>query len=174
MILVSHNVYLSPVSANDADAVVECMRDKEIYNNTMRIPFPYSYEDARLWLEDSIIFEEENGFNRNFAIRNETGKMMGVIGFHFNYGVRAEKSEIGYWLGKAYWNRGNMTSVVKKFCAIAKEQYDMKILEAYVFDFNNPSQKVLLKAGFTEKERLPKWFKKDGQKVDAVKFVMLL
>ena len=174
MILVSNNVYLSPVSEQDADAVVACMCDKEIYNNTMRIPFPYSYENARLWLEDSIIFEEENGFNRNFAIRNHAGKMIGAIGFHFNYGVEAEKSEIGYWLGKAYWGKGIMTSVVIKFCEIAKEKYSLKTLEAHVFEFNYASRKILLKAGFTEKQLLPNWFKKDGQKIDAVKFELAL
>ncbi|MDB5283517.1 MAG: acetyltransferase [Bacteroidota bacterium] len=174
MIFVSNNIWLSEVSLNDADELVYCMGNKDIYDNTMRIPFPYSRANAISWLENSILFEKENGFNHNFAIRNQTGKLIGLIGFHFNYGVKADKSEIGYWLSKDYRNQGIMTSVIKIFCQLAKEQYKMKALEAGVFAFNAASQQVLFKAGFTQKERRPEWFKKEGQKIDAVIFAKVL
>jgi RimJ/RimL family protein N-acetyltransferase len=170
MIFVSHNICLSPVSEDDAASVVECMRDKEISYNTARIPYPYSMEDARIWLEDSIVFFEENGFYRNYAIRNESQHMIGAIGFHFNNGVESKDSEIGYWLGKSYWNRGIMTRVLRKFCEIAEKQYRMEILTAGVFIFNTASQRLLLGAGFRHTETTTGKIKKDGVKIDIMKF----
>ena len=170
MIFVTDNVYLSTVSQQDADDIVLYMRDIEISQNTLRIPFPYTLEDARWWIDDNRDFEEETGVNRNFAIRNESGRMLGSIGVHFNHGMDAGKSEFGYWLGKMHWNKGIMTAAIKKFSELAREKYKMKTLEAHVFSFNPASQKVLLKAGFTQQEYLPHWYKKAGKQIDAVKF----
>ena len=138
------------------------------------IPYPYSLEDAQTWLEDNDIFTDENGFSRNYAIRDSAGKLMGVIGLQYNYGLEADKSEFGYWLGKAYWRRGIMSAVIIKFCEIAKEQFKLKQLEAHVFAYNTPSQKLLLKTGFVQQETFAGKYKKDGKKIDAVKFVKVL
>lgn len=174
MILVTDKIHLSPTSAGDADTLVLWMQEKEIYDNTIAIPYPYTKEDALTWLEDNDIFTEENGFSRNLAIRNKEGKMIGAIGLQYNYGPEADISEFGYWLSKPHWNQGIMTAVIRKFCEIAREEFHMKTLEAHVFEFNAASQKVLLKNGFTQHEKMVPRYKKDGRKIAGVKFVKKL
>lgn len=174
MIFVSNNLRLTKLLRTDAADITEYMQDKEIYDNTLRIPYPYKLEHAETWIEDCLIYEEEEGINRNFAIRNDAGKIMGMIGLHFNYGKTADKSEFGYWLAKKFWNKGLATEVVKKFCEVAKEQYKMKTLEAHVFAPNVASQKVLAKAGFAQVGFMPNYHTKDGKKIDAIKFVKQL
>jgi ribosomal-protein-alanine N-acetyltransferase len=174
MILVSNNIVLSPTSLTDADVLIELLKDKEISDNTLVIPYPYNIEDAKTWLEDNDIFTEENGFSRNYAIRDKKGEMIGVIGLQYNYGLEADKSEFGYWLGKPYWKQGIMTVVINKFCEIAKEQFKLKQLEAHVFVFNLTSQRLLLKTGFAQHETITGKYKKEGKKIDAVKFVKVL
>lgn len=171
MVFVTNNITLSRLAPEDAGALAECLSDKAISEATLRIPYPYNITHAQTWLEDNFIFEEENHVNRNFAIRNQDGRLIGVIGIHINHGFPAVKSEFGYWLNKAYWNQGIMTEVIKKFCHLVKERYSITTLEAHVFAFNVSSQKVLLKAGFTQKEYLPRWHKKGDEKIDAIKFV---
>jgi len=170
MVFVSHNLSLTPLSANDADAIVSCMRDKEISENTLHIPYPYTLEHAQSWIADNLIFEEENGFARNYAIRNESGTLIGTIGLQYNYGLDADKSAFGYWLGKPYWNRGIMTAMIKVFCQIALEKHKLKMLEACAFTTNPGSQRALLKAGFTQLEKTTCKRKTNGAKVDAWNF----
>jgi ribosomal-protein-alanine N-acetyltransferase len=174
MEFVSNNIELTGLTKADEEDIVLYMQDKSISEGTLRIPFPYTIEHARLWVEDNLIFEEENGFVRNHAIRNEAGKMLGCIGLHFNYGNDADKSEFGYWLGKPHRNKGIMTEAIKKFAALCKQQYKLKTLEAHVFSFNAGSQKTLIKAGFTRHELIKAYYIKDGKQIGAVKFVKVL
>jgi RimJ/RimL family protein N-acetyltransferase len=173
-VFVVNNLQISPLIKNDVAAIYACLQDKEIADNTLRIPFPYTLHDAQLWLEDNEVFLEENGVHRNFAIRNDAGILIGCIGCHFNFGMDADKSEFGYWLGKSYWNQGIMTEAIKRFCTIARDYYHLKELQAHVFDFNVASQKVLLKAGFAYIEKITGYHVKEGRKTDALKYVKLL
>ncbi len=174
MAFVLNNIELTGITPADEEDIVTYMQDKEISEGTSRIPYPYTIEHAKQWVEDNQIYEDEQGFKRNYAIRDETGKMLGCIGLHFNYGIDAGKTEFGYWLGKPYRNRGIMTEAIKKMAELAKEQYHLKSLEAHVFDFNIASQKALIKAGFTPVERVPALYKKGRKKIDGIKFVMVL
>lgn len=174
MAFVSNNIELTGIEEKDAADIVFCMQDKEISDFTTRIPYPYNIEHAKLWIEDNQIFEEENGYRRNYAIRDQTGKLLGCIGLHFNYGTEADKSEFGYWLGKPYRNHGVITEAIKKMAVIAKEQYRFKTLEAHVFEFNIASQKALIKAGFMPRGWIKALYEKEGKKIDGIKFDMEL
>ena len=172
MAFVLNKIELTGITTADEEDIVIYMQDKEISEGTSRIPYPYTIEHARQWVEDNQIYEEEQGFNCNYAIRNEAGKMIGCIGLHFNYGIDADKTEFGYWLGKPYRNQGVMTEAIKKMAVLAREKHQIKILEAHAFDFNIASQKVLIKAGFTPTERVAGLYEKEGKKVDGIKFVL--
>jgi len=174
MAFVLNKIELTGITPADEEDIVTYMQDKEISEGTSRIPYPYTLKHAKQWVEDNQIYEDEQGFKRNYAIRSETGKMLGCIGLHFNYGADADKSEFGYWLGKPYRNQGIMTEAIKKMAALAKEQYQLKSLEAHVFDFNIASHKALIKAGFTPVERVHALYEKDGKKIDGIKFVLML
>jgi len=141
---VTENIFLTELRLTDAAIIVAHMRDKEISDNTLVIPFPYSIEHANTFLQ------EETGVQKNFAIRTGDGELMGIIGIHFNYGLDADKSEFGYWLAKKYWNQGVMTKVTNAFEQIVKEKYKIKTLEACVFYLNHSSMRVLEKCGFTK------------------------
>jgi RimJ/RimL family protein N-acetyltransferase len=171
MEIVMHNVYLSPLQMSDAVAINGYMQDGEIAANTLRIPFPYKLEDAEMWLEDNLIFEEESGKRQNYAIRNQQGNILGCIGIHFNYGTHSDKSEFGYWLGKEHWNKGIMTEAIKQFCLLLSGLYNIKTLEANVFAYNVASQKVLVKCGFTQKVYVPRMYNKNGKRIDGIKFI---
>lgn len=174
MIQVNQNIFLSPLKMSDAFVINEYMGDKEISENTLVIPFPYSLSDANSWLEDNLIEEEETGVRKNYAIRNKEGLLMGVIGAHFNYGQQSDKSEFGYWLAKQFWNKGIMTVVIDTFCELMKEKHNLKTLEAHVFDFNPTSMHILTKNGFIRTEGKVNRTKRDGREVSAIRFYKLL
>jgi ribosomal-protein-alanine N-acetyltransferase len=174
MIFVTNNTWLSQLKPNDAEALTEWLQEKEISTNTLRIPYPYTIEHAREWIERILNDEKLKGYRTAFPIRDDLGKMIGNIGIFFNYGLNAGKSEFGYWLAKPYWGKGIMTAVIDGFGGLVKDLYKIKTLEAHVFAFNIASQKALLKAGFTQKEFLPGYYNKNGELIDAIKFVKQL
>jgi len=171
MEFVSNNISLTGLKKDDAEDIAVYMQDQEISDGTSRIPFPYTISDAKVWIEDNLAFEFTHNFRCNYAIRNKSGKIMGCIGLHFNYGDEADKTEFGYWLGKPYRNQGIMTEAILKLAALSKHQYQLKSLEAHVFQFNIASQKVLTKAGFSMRQSIPDYYQKNGQSITALKFV---
>src|SRR5262249_17841165 len=95
--------YLDAPLLTDADAVVEHLQERQIYENTLRIPYPYQRDHAETWLSHLDP-------NLSFAIREPGGRMIGATGFHDL--VPAHRSEFGYWLARPFWGRGIMTRVV--------------------------------------------------------------
>lgn len=164
------NIHLTQLAIQDAEIITAHMRDKEISDNTLVIPFPYTIEDAHIFLQNTLAFEKENGLQKNFAIRNDDGVLMGIIGLHFNYGLDADKSEFGYWLGKKHWNRGVMTQAIGLFSEVVKEKYNIKTLEAFVFYFNDTSMRVLEKCGFTKTTDTVTHTKLTGEKIAGIGF----
>ena len=102
-ILVNEHITISEIRAKDVDSFVEFLNEKEIYNNTLAIRFPYTKENSN-WL---IAFEKDNkkmnGRIVNWGIRNKEEKLIEVVGFHD--GIDRHKVETGCWLPKPYWGK---------------------------------------------------------------------
>ena len=58
--------------------------------------------------------------------------------------------EIGYWIGRRYWNRGFATAAVKTLLGMSfvRHELDCRRLLGRVREANEPSWRVLLKCGF--------------------------
>lgn len=145
--ILNQNITITEVRITDAQSIVNHINDREIYENTLTIPFPYTLKDAKIFVSICRKFEKMNHQICNYAIRyNE--EMIGGIGLLFNHGVESHKSEFGYWIGKDYRNQGIMTMVIQKFIEICFEEKALFRLEANVFTNNLASSKTLLNAGF--------------------------
>src|SRR4051794_38229813 len=106
-IVVNDQVYLSEFRSSDKPALLQHINDRDIYDRTLRIPFPYTDASADEWLALVAKITEQQGRPVHFAIRTADDALIGGCGFD---GLRVGKSyraEIGYWLGKAYWGRAH-------------------------------------------------------------------
>ena len=169
---VTHGIYLAQITEADKPSLLKYISDPDIYKNTLKIPYPYKEEDADFWInlvEESKIKER---ILKHWAIKNENDELIGGIGFHSKYGRHSHKDEIGYWLGKPFWNKGIMTDVVKKACKIGFEEFNLTRIEAIVFNRNTASKKVLYKAGFVLEGTLRKFYFKDNRLIDADIFAL--
>lgn len=169
---VDKNIFLSPIRLNDVDQLVKYLKEKEIFNNTLLIPFPYTKEDGIRFLEFCYSKRKKFGKFTEFAIRNKNKKLIGVCGFQVKYGKNSKKDEIGYWLAKPYWNKGIMTNVVNKLCQIGFNKFNLTRIEATVFSHNAASSKVLEKAGFELEKVLPKSVKKGNKLINSKRYVL--
>jgi len=141
-------VYISPPNENDVESYLKCLNDITVHNNTLTIPFPYTEEDAKNFL--NFCEQKNREFNRvmNWAIRKADGELIGGIGFH---GISAEKiirEEVGYWLAEPYRGKGILPKILNEVCEIGFMKYNFRRIEAPVFEWNNSSARVLEKCGF--------------------------
>lgn len=172
---INDSYYVSDINLADKAAHLEHLQEKQIYLQTLAIPWPYTEADADGWVNYNIESTiKQNGRSTNWAIRRASDNyLIGGIGFH-NYIIGTNhKAELGYWLAKPYWNKGIMTSAIKKVTEYAFKELGLIRITAYIFDFNIASAKVLEKAGYRCEGLLRSHFKKDGKIFDGKLYAIL-
>ena len=164
-IIVNDQVHLSEFRSSDKPALTQHLNDRDIYDRTLRIPFPYTDTDA--FLARVAKATEQHGQPAHFAIRTGDDALIGGCGLNdFEIG-KSHRGEIGYWLAKSHWGRGIMTEVVQRLCQHAFEEFGLVKITAYVSTMNPASARVLEKCGFAQEGLLRKHFLKDGKLIDA-------
>jgi len=154
--LAANNYHLGALSKNDIGHFVFFMKNKEIYDNTLTVPFPYTEEHAVKFIE------QHQDSKLDFAIRNIMGELVGCIGATQSKN-QPHIASLGYWLAKPYWGKGIMTDVVRVFSDyLFKEFPELSRITANCFEHNIGSARVLEKSGFTLEGLAIKHYKKDG------------
>jgi len=127
-----------------------------------RFPSPYTIRDAKRWIRAA------NGTEpvRHFAIEVD-GEAAGGIGFDPYEDVDRRTAEIGYWLAEPHWGRGIATAALVAVSGYAFEHFDVVRLQARVYEGNEPSMRVLEKAGYALEARLRKSVTKYGRTIDS-------
>lgn len=166
-IIVNDAIRLSEFRASDRDALVRHLDDRDIYDRTLRIPYPYTEAHADEWLALVAGIARQQGRPVHWAIRQADGELIGGCGLDgFQLG-KDHRAEIGYWLARPYWGRGIMTAVVQRLCRFAFEELGLVKITAHVFRHNSASARVLEKCGFAQEGLLRKHYCKDDQFIDA-------
>ena len=159
--------YISNIELTDKPAYVEHFKEKQIYDQTLAIPFPYSEADAEWWVNHVAEETRKQGRSVNWSIRNKDDLVVGGIGFHeFELG-KSHKAELGYWLAKPYWSKGLMTEAVKLISDFGFKELGLERITANVFSFNMGSARVLEKNGFQCEGVMRRHYKKDGKIFDG-------
>jgi ribosomal-protein-alanine N-acetyltransferase len=163
----SNGLAITEITKGDKAAYVKYLNDREIYDQTLRIPYPYTEADAEEWVNQVTLQTRERGRSVNWAIREPAGELIGGIGFlEFELG-KSHRAEIGYWLAKPYWNRGIMTEAVGKVVEFGFSELGLTRITANVFESNAGSARVLEKCGFTLEGKLRKHYEKAGKIFDG-------
>jgi RimJ/RimL family protein N-acetyltransferase len=80
-----------------------------------------------------------------FVVEHRAFGVVGLLGFDRK---RGSGTEIGYALGRPFWNRGYATEAVRAALRWAKHDWGRKVVVAGHFADNPASGQVLVKAGF--------------------------
>jgi RimJ/RimL family protein N-acetyltransferase len=172
-IAVNEQAHLSEFRPSDKPALVGHLNDRDIYDRTLRIPFPYTDASAEEWLALVAQSTQQQGRPVHFAIRTADDALIGGCGFDGLQVGKSHRAEVGYWLAKPYWGRGIMTAVVRRLCRHAFDEFGLVKITAHVFPHNPASARVLAKCGFEEEGFLRKHFAKEGQLLDGRMFGLL-
>src|SRR5262245_61663990 len=106
--VINERIHVSELRASDKVSIVEPLAEKEIYDLTLRIPYPYTEADADKWLAHLADSTRLNGQPATWAIRDTSDLLIGCIGYEQLTVGKSHRAEIGYWLAKPYWGRGIM------------------------------------------------------------------
>jgi RimJ/RimL family protein N-acetyltransferase len=161
---------LRPWRFSDADALVRHANNRKIWLNLKdRFPHPYTDADARAWL---AIRAADKGDPHVLAIEFER-EAIGGIGLEFLSDVHRMTAEVGYWLGESMWGRGFATVALNAVTDYAFATFELRRLQAMVFQWNPASSRVLEKAGYALEGRLRDYVFKDNRIGDALMYSKL-
>ncbi len=103
---------LRPFTVADAPIVQQLAGDRDIASTTLNIPHPYEVGMAEGWI-GTHWQQFERGELVSFAIVLQTdGALIGAISL-MNINQQHENAELGYWIGKPYWNNGYCTEAAR-------------------------------------------------------------
>src|SRR6476469_6480844 len=89
--------YISDINPEDKPAYLEHFKEKQIYDQTLNIPYPFTEKHAEWWINHIAEETQKQGRSLNWAIRRADGYLIGGIGLGgFEVG-KSHKAEIGYW-----------------------------------------------------------------------------
>jgi RimJ/RimL family protein N-acetyltransferase len=147
----------------DAESLALHANNVKVWRNLHdSFPHPYTRADAESWIKQTSTITS----GQIFAIVVD-GKAVGGIGIHPGTDVHRRTAAIGYWLGEPYWGRGIASEALEAVTQHIFSAFDFARLEAYVFEWNLASARVLEKAGYTKEARLRKKVTKEGRTVDC-------
>jgi len=168
---------LRPFRQADADQVQRLAGDRAVADTTLNVPHPYEDGLAEKWISN-----HRDWFNRRqqavFAVtlRNSdcstpsatgvasyndwwpAGTLIGTAGLRIE--TEDQRAELGYWIGKPYWNQGYCTEAARAVLQFGFEQLDLHRIFAHHFVRNPASGRVMQKLGMTHEGRLPQHVKK--------------
>ena len=146
----------------DSKAVARNLRDM--------FPHPYTLDDAKMFIEN--VKQGKMGYV--YGIYHNFEELVGVISMTPGRDVNRCSAEVGYFIGEQYWNKGYATEALKMLPTIAHHNFGLIRLYATVFDFNQPSMRVLEKAGFTKEGILKSSAIKNGKVIDEHLYALVL
>jgi RimJ/RimL family protein N-acetyltransferase len=142
-VLTTPRLRLRAPKAREAERIARLADDPGVGRMTSRMPYPYGVSDAEGFL--AHLRQADPARERVFAIERADAGLIGMVGFHpGDFG----RSEIGYWMGRAYWGAGYATEAVKEALAWARDAWGRRMVISGHFADNPASAEVLIKAGF--------------------------
>jgi ribosomal-protein-alanine N-acetyltransferase len=143
----------------DAPEVQKLAGNKEIASTTLHIPHPYENGMAEEWISKHQE-EYEKGEQITFAIVHRDEKyLIGAIGLS-GFSEEHETAEVGYWIGKPYWNQGFCTEATAAVLKYAFNELKLNRVHARHFKRNPASGRVMQKVGMKYEGCLRQHFKK--------------
>ncbi len=127
----------------DAPALQGLLNDYGVAAMTCTVPHPFTMADAEGWVDRSLCGDWSR--EARFVIEHRTFGVVGALGFKLN---ERQRPEVGYWLGRPYWNRGYATEALRAGLGWARRDWRKKAVFAGHFSDNPASGQVLCKAGF--------------------------
>jgi len=157
---------------SDADRLSLLAGAFEIADTTLRIPHPYEKHLAEKWIsEHPQRYKEKRSVHLAITLI-ENNVLIGSISLmHINH--KHLHAELGYWIGKKYWNRGYATEAGLAVIQYGFEALGLNRIHAHCFSRNQASARVLQKMRMTHEGTLRQHIRKWDKFEDIDMFAIL-
>ena len=143
--LQTERLHLRPFTLEDAPGVARYAADRAIADTTLNLPHPYEESTAREWIgTHADLFQKKKELVWAVTLPG-SGEVIGAVGLRTNFDH--SQAEMGYWIGKPFWNRGYCTEAARAVLAYAFEGLELHRVFAHCFTRNPGSGRVLEKIG---------------------------
>ena len=151
---------LRPFRSADADRVQQLAGDRAVADTMLKIPHPYEDGMAEQWIANHRDWFEHRQ-QAVFAVTlKQGGTLIGALGLRLE--LDDQRAELGYWIGKPYWNQGYCTEAARAALQFGFEQLELNRIFAHHFVRNPASGRVMQKIGMVYEGRLRQHVKKWG------------
>lgn len=151
---------LRPYREGDAEALQRAADNPRIAANLQAsFPSPYTLADAESWIARCQTMPESE---RHLAIEIG-GAVNGGIGIFQRPLWSSYTYEMGYWLAEPNWGRGIVSEAVGLVVAHAFDVMGAERVQAFVYDWNPASGRVLEKNGFVLEGKLRRAVHRQGR-----------
>ena len=187
ILILSDNLSIRTYRSSDAQPLAELANNRKIWQNmTDRFPHPYTLESSVFWIEystnsknflstDSLSQPQDKAASEQSLVPSDYAVCLNDIpigGCGLQFDAKASRCmTIGYWLGEPHWGKGYATLVAQAFSDWVFDTFEcIARIDADAYSWNEGSQRVLTKAGFTLEGRRKFGACKDGKFGDLVMF----
>ena len=160
-IIETKRLLLRPFALADASTVQRLAGDHAIADTTLNLPHPYADGMAENWISGHAeAFAKGVGLTLAIVMRTSR-KLIGTISL---MGIaKGHQGEMGYWIGKPYWNQGFCTEAGDALLRYAFMDLGLIRVHASHFSRNPASGRIMRKLGMQHegirRKHIKKWDK---------------
>jgi [ribosomal protein S5]-alanine N-acetyltransferase len=140
-ILETDRLRLRPYTDADIAELVPLIGARQVAAMTLRIPHPYSEQDAREFL---VRINSDDEVRKAITLRSD-GRLIGGVGLRCE--PKHHNAELGYWIGVPFWGNGYATEASREMLRYGFEKLNLDRIYASHFHHNPISGKILRKLG---------------------------
>ena len=142
IVLETERLWLDQPRSDDRERIVEYCRDP-LFEKFMTLPWPYKQQHADFFVNDLVPRGWANGSELTWGLRAAPDSpLLGSIGW------RAERGDIGYWMGAPHRGTGLMTEAVGAVVDWLFAEHGVKAIAWECVVGNAASVSVARKSGF--------------------------
>lgn len=155
----------------DASRVAFLAGDFDVARMVSSIPHPYEERMAVEWIQEHANLLQSQTAIHYVIIQRENSLLIGAMGLQFDW--QNHSAELGYWIGKPYWNQGYATEAARAVLEYAFKELDINRIEARHMTKNPASGSVMQKIGMTYEGTLRQSIYRFGNYEDAALYSIL-
>ena len=164
-VLRGERLMLRPLAPSDAPIVERLAGDRDVASTPRLIPHPYPPGMAEQWLAAlPELYQRAEAIN--WGISLDGGPILGTIRLVLN--PADNHAEMGYWVGKPFWNNGYCTEAARTVVAYGFDVLSLERIFANYMARNPASGRVLAKLGMIQEGLLRRHRRKFGRYEDLI------
>ncbi|HYF15529.1 MAG TPA: GNAT family N-acetyltransferase [Phycisphaerales bacterium] len=143
--ITTERLQLRQPTETDAPAIAAAANDERIARMTLRLPYPYTIDDARKWI--AMVADGLATGNACMALitLREGGAVAGAVGLEIN--TDHQRAELGYWIAREHRNQGYATEASVALVRHGFTKLGLRRVHSCHYAANPESGRVILKTG---------------------------